>query len=68
MFCQVLAAKRSGVKCIILPAGNKADFTDLPDEVREGLEVHYAATYEDVFSVALDNGPIVSETETGLCD
>ena len=53
---KVLAAKRSGVTCIILPEGNKADFTDLPDEVREGIEVHYAATYEHVFEVALD-GP-----------
>ena len=64
----MLAAKRSGVKCIILPAGNKADFTDLPEEVRADVEVHYAATYDDVFRVALDNDPVNDETEAGLCD
>lgn len=45
-------AKRVGVDCIILPAENKKDFSDLPTFISEGLEVHFADNYEDVFKVA----------------
>lgn len=36
---KVLAAKRSGVTHIILPEGNRTDWVELPDSVREGVEV-----------------------------
>jgi len=49
---KVLAARRSGVTCVVLPEGNEADFEDLPPEVKDGLEVHYATTYDDVYKVA----------------
>eukprot|EP00037_Helgoeca_nana_P011107 m.99387 g.99387 ORF g.99387 m.99387 type:complete len:1079 (+) comp20619_c0_seq1:40-3276(+) len=49
---KMLAARRSGVTCVVLPDGNEADFEDLPKEVKDGLEVHFAATYDDVFKVA----------------
>lgn len=45
-------AKRVGVDCIVLPAENKKDFSDLPSFISEGLEVHFADNYEDVFKVA----------------
>ncbi|XP_053668884.1 lon protease homolog, mitochondrial [Anopheles marshallii] len=48
---KTIAAKRSGVSCIILPEENKKDFTDLPSFITEGLEVHYARTYADVYRI-----------------
>uniref|UniRef100_A0A182M6P9 Lon protease homolog, mitochondrial n=1 Tax=Anopheles culicifacies TaxID=139723 RepID=A0A182M6P9_9DIPT len=48
---KTIAAKRSGVNCIILPEENKKDFTDLPSFITEGLEVHYASTYADVYRI-----------------
>ncbi|XP_052862173.1 lon protease homolog, mitochondrial [Anopheles cruzii] len=48
---KTIAAKRSGVNCIILPDENKKDFTDLPTFITEGLEVHYATTYADVYRI-----------------
>lgn len=36
---KVLAAKRSGVTHIILPEGNRTDWVELPESVREGVEV-----------------------------
>uniref|UniRef100_A0A182JXX0 Lon protease homolog, mitochondrial n=1 Tax=Anopheles christyi TaxID=43041 RepID=A0A182JXX0_9DIPT len=48
---KTIAAKRSGVKCIILPEENKKDFTDLPKFITEGLEVHFASTYADVYRI-----------------
>lgn len=52
---KMLAARRSGVTCVVLPEGNEADFEDLPNEVKEGLEVHYASTYDDVYKVAFES-------------
>lgn len=49
---KTIAAKRVGVNCIVLPAENKKDFSDLPEFITEGLEVHFADHYEDVFKVA----------------
>lgn len=36
---KLLAAKRSGVTCVILPELNRVDWTELPDTVKEGIEV-----------------------------
>ncbi|XP_037791211.1 lon protease homolog, mitochondrial-like [Penaeus monodon] len=49
---KTIAAKRVGVKCVIMPAENKKDFSDLPEFITEGLEVHFADNYEDVYRVA----------------
>ena len=46
-------AKRSDVDCIILPEGNKRDFDDLPEFIREGLEVHFVTHYREVFDIIL---------------
>ena len=51
-FCICFQAKRSGMKCVILPEDNRKDFSDLPDFIAQGIEVHYADKYEDVFNVA----------------
>eukprot|EP00041_Stephanoeca_diplocostata_P027254 m.747794 g.747794 ORF g.747794 m.747794 type:complete len:953 (+) comp23146_c0_seq1:110-2968(+) len=52
---KVLAARRSNVTCLVLPRGNKADFDELPEEVKQGIEVHFATEYQDVFDVAFGN-------------
>lgn len=51
---KVIAAKRSEVKCIIFPKENEKDWKELPEFMREGLEVHFADYYRDVFRVAFD--------------
>src|SRR6185312_2402017 len=49
-----LAARRAGVKTIILPAENKQNVDeDLTPEMTEGVEVNYAKHIEDVLAVAL---------------
>ncbi|KAK8732918.1 hypothetical protein OTU49_006652 [Cherax quadricarinatus] len=52
---KTIAAKRVGVSCIIMPAENKKDFSDLPSFISEGLEVHFADHYEDVYKIVLQN-------------
>lgn len=46
-----LKAKRVGVNCVILPEENKRDYNDLPKYITDGLEVHFATTFEDVYRV-----------------
>lgn len=45
---KTLAAKRSQVKTIIFPAGNKRDWEELDEELRSGLEVVFAEHYVDL--------------------
>ena len=49
---KTIAAKRANVDCIILPEENKKDFEELPDFIKEGLQVNYAQYYKDVYEVA----------------
>lgn len=43
--------------CVVLPAENRRDFLELPGFLRDGLEVHFAAHYRDVFPVAFPAQP-----------
>jgi ATP-dependent Lon protease len=49
---KLIAARRVGIRELILPAANRKDVDELPDYLREGMSVHYAARYDDVFEVA----------------
>lgn len=48
---KVIAAKRSGITKIILPYENEKDFIELQDFIKEGMEVSFAKTYEDIFRI-----------------
>ncbi|NEV64762.1 endopeptidase La [Thiorhodococcus minor] len=45
---KLIAARRAGIKEIILPEDNRGDFDEVPEHVRKGLKVHFASRYEDV--------------------
>lgn len=51
---KVIAAKRAGVTTIILPDENRKDFADLADFIQEGLTVHFAAHYDQVYDIAFN--------------
>lgn len=46
---KVIAARRSKIMELILPYANKRDFDELPDYLREGIKVHFARTFREVF-------------------
>lgn len=48
---KVIAAKRARIKELILPEPNRRDYEELPDYIRNGLIVHFASNYNDVFAV-----------------
>ena len=45
---KVIAAKRAGIRELILPVDNKGDYDEIPDHIRKGLKVHFATTFDDV--------------------
>ena len=49
---KTIAARRAGLTTLIFPEGNRKDFEELPDYLREGIDVHYAREYADVYKVA----------------
>ena len=51
---KVLAAKQAGIKTIILPARNKKDIPEIPDEAKKGLEFALVKDIQEVLKIALD--------------
>lgn len=49
---KTIAARRAGCKALVFPQANKRDFDELPEYLREGLEVTYASDCADVFAAA----------------
>jgi len=52
---KVLAAHRAGLTEVILPERNGPDLEDVPEEVRNVMTFHLAATIADVLSSALED-------------
>jgi len=51
---KVLAAKRAGIKTIILPERNRKDLTeDIPEELRKGMSFIFARNVQEVIDAAL---------------
>ncbi len=45
---KIIAAKRARVKQVILPLENKDDFTELPEQVQDGITPYFVKTFNDV--------------------
>ncbi len=50
---KVMAAQRANIKTVVLPEGNRKDLTEVPDEVKTGLNFVFAERVEDVWKEAL---------------
>jgi ATP-dependent Lon protease len=50
---KALAAKRAGLKAMVLPERNATDLEDTPDEVRQGLEFRFIRSVDQVPEMAL---------------
>jgi ATP-dependent Lon protease len=51
-----LAARRSGIKTVILPALNEPDLSELAEEIRKDMTFVPVETLEQVVAIALSNG------------
>jgi ATP-dependent Lon protease len=54
---KLLAALRGGVKRVIIPEENAKDLAEIPDNVKEGMDIITAASIDDVLHVALVRHP-----------
>ncbi|MDZ4715958.1 MAG: endopeptidase La [Cytophagales bacterium] len=50
---KILAAKRSGIKEIVLSAKNRKDIEEIEKHYLKGLKFHYVTTVDDVLKIAL---------------
>ena len=48
---KVIAARRAGIRELILPIDNRGDYDEIPEHIRKGFKVHFAEQYGDVASI-----------------
>jgi ATP-dependent Lon protease len=45
---KLIAARRAGIKEILLPEDNRGEYEEVPEHVRKGLRIHFVSRFEDV--------------------
>ena len=54
---KLLAAHRAGIRRAVLPERNRKDILDVPDEVKNDMEIFYVTKMDDVLPLVL-TGPL----------
>jgi len=54
---KLLAAHRGGIKKVLIPEGNVKDLTEIPDNIKNRLEIQPVKWIEQVLSAALEREP-----------
>ncbi|MEX2167213.1 MAG: endopeptidase La [Methyloceanibacter sp.] len=54
---KLLAALRAGIKMVIIPEENAKDLTEIPDELKNALDIRTAARMEEVVKIAFTRPP-----------
>jgi len=51
---KVMAAHRNGLKNVILPKKNEQDLEDVPEDLRNEINVHFVTNIEEALNLALE--------------
>jgi ATP-dependent Lon protease len=51
---KLLAAHRAGITTVLIPARNAPDLDDVPEKVREALDIHPVSDVREVLDLALE--------------
>jgi len=51
---KVIAAHRAGIRTVMLPARNRRDYDDIPQEVREDLKFVWLERVDEAAEVAME--------------
>jgi ATP-dependent Lon protease len=69
---QILAAHRAGIRTVLIPARNQRDFADVPDEVKNDIEVHLVSRLDEILPLVLaepaENEASDRDTDAGASD
>ena len=72
---KLLAASRGGVKTVIIPKENEKDLSEIPDNIKDGLDIKPVSYVDEALEIALvntlipiveDNAKSDKETDKGL--
>ena len=58
---KLLAARRAGLKTVILPADNKKDLEDVPKYVKKDINFVFASSADEVLKVALADNALADK-------
>lgn len=51
---KIIAARRAGLKHLIFPLDNARDLEEIPDHLKEGIDIHFVHHYDEVYQIAFD--------------
>jgi len=54
---KLLAARRGGIKTVIIPLENERNLQEVPDNIKESLNIHCVKWVDDVLDLALERRP-----------
>lgn len=54
---KVLAAKRAGIRTVILPKRNEKDLDEVPEQVKKDLKFHFVQRMDEISRIALKGKP-----------
>ena len=61
---KLLAAHRGGITIVLIPAENEKDLVEIPDNIKQNLDIRPVHWIDEVLAVALQYMPIPVEKET----
>ncbi len=61
---KLLAALRGGIRTVLIPSENERDLEEIPDNIKENLEIRPVKWIEEVLHIALQKMPMPLEKKT----
>ena len=52
---KLLAASRGGIKTVIIPKENEKDLSEIPDNIKDGLDIKPISVVDEALEIALVN-------------
>ena len=65
---KLLAARRGGIKTVIIPKENERDLKEVPDNIKEDLNIQAVKWIDEVLAIALESLPEPLSDEEYLAD
>ncbi|MBK8453555.1 MAG: endopeptidase La [Thiofilum sp.] len=65
---KLLAAHRGGIKQVLIPKDNEKDLPEVPDSVKDGLDIKAVKWIDEVLALALERAPIALRDDEDLDD